>query len=209
MSPQAKIAAYTGFMSESKHQSADPALQEALRTVLSRHPDGLPEHSLLLELDRLGVLGLPPEWSDSPALFDVHFRLFHALYHLQARLWESGDGHLEIDPVCIRLGPWRAGRSALTEPDPLRAWYLDDENRTRTTAEDLDEMLGRFWSRLNAPGERQQALALLGLTDPVDELTIRRRFRELAMAHHPDRGGDTARFQELQQAIKALKPVRN
>ena len=203
------MAAYTGFMSESKHQNSDPALRDTLQSILTEYPDGLPEHNLLLELDRLGALGLPGEWSDSAALFDVHFRLFHALYHLQAQLWESGEGHLEIDPVCIRLCPWRPGRSALTEPDPLRAWYLDDENRVRTTTDDLDEMLGRFWARLNAPGERQEALALLGLADPVDELTIRRRFRELAMTHHPDRGGDTARFQELQRAIKALKPARN
>jgi len=45
---------------------------------------------------------------------------------------------------------------------------------------------------------------ILGLPRTATADEIKRAYRRLASQHHPDRGGDTARFQELQQAYEVL-----
>jgi|ERR1700731_1008159 len=52
------------------------------------------------------------------------------------------------------------------------------------------------------------ALNALGLPPGATEAEIKERWRRLAMANHPDRGGDTAMFQELKRHYEnALKRV--
>jgi curved DNA-binding protein CbpA len=51
-------------------------------------------------------------------------------------------------------------------------------------------------------------LATLGLSDPVDNDKIRQRYRELAMKHHPDRGGDQALLQDINRALQTLLPKK-
>lgn len=46
--------------------------------------------------------------------------------------------------------------------------------------------------------------AILGLTRQASDEEIKRAFRKLAMKHHPDRGGDQARFQEINEAYNTL-----
>lgn len=58
---------------------------------------------------------------------------------------------------------------------------------------------------LRASGcERTAALAVLGLAEPTDWPAIRRRYRELAGRHHPDRGGEAGRLQEIHAALRIL-----
>lgn len=38
----------------------------------------------------------------------------------------------------------------------------------------------------------------------MDDLTIKRHYRRLAMRHHPDRGGDKAQLQIINAAMEAL-----
>ncbi len=47
-------------------------------------------------------------------------------------------------------------------------------------------------------------LARLGLSYDAGEEDIKRRFRELAKIHHPDVGGDAARFIELMRGYEEL-----
>lgn len=44
----------------------------------------------------------------------------------------------------------------------------------------------------------------LGIDRTADPETIKRAYRKLAAQHHPDRGGDTHRFQEIQAAYDTL-----
>jgi len=46
--------------------------------------------------------------------------------------------------------------------------------------------------------------SILGVPKTASADDIKRAYRKLAMQHHPDRGGDQARFQEVQQAYDVL-----
>ncbi len=166
---------------------------------------GMSEFELIQKL-RLNKTAnfIAAEFSDNLALFQSHFLLFHHLYHLQSQLWSEQQGNLEISPLKIRLSLYRKGENHLQRHDPLRDYYLEPDNLNNTTAEDIDNMLDDFWRRYLSPAERESALRVLGLQDPVDDKTIKLSYRKLAMEHHPDRGGDKERLQSINEAIRFL-----
>jgi curved DNA-binding protein len=45
---------------------------------------------------------------------------------------------------------------------------------------------------------------ILGVTKSSSQDEIKKAYRKLAMKHHPDRGGDSAKFQEIQNAYETL-----
>lgn len=45
---------------------------------------------------------------------------------------------------------------------------------------------------------------ILGVADTASDDEIKKAYRSLAMKHHPDRGGDQAKFQEIQEAYAVL-----
>ncbi len=51
----------------------------------------------------------------------------------------------------------------------------------------------------------QVHLEALGLTAPVTEEQIKKRFKDLAKLHHPDKGGDSSIFIEILDAYEKLK----
>lgn len=166
---------------------------------------GISEYELMqkLRLDKTAGFVIS-DFGDNLSLFQSHFLLFHNLYHLQIQLWSKQQGNLEISPVKIRLLDYREGMSRLQQHDELQSYYLDADNLKHTTAEDIESMLDNFWRHYLSPAGRQAALRDLGLKDPVDDKTIKKSYRKLAMQHHPDRGGDTQRLQALNEAIRAL-----
>jgi hypothetical protein len=181
-------------------------LARTLQEILESHAEGVSEHELLRRLQGLRLPEFPPHlFKDSLALFRAHFLLFHALYRLDEELQRRRSGALRIAPLRIRLRPFADPAGAqLGRADSLRAYYLDLGNLSGVRAADVDRLLGEFWVRYCAREQRVSALAVLGLTDPVDAAAIKRRYRRLAMALHPDRGGDTTRFQALQEAMDML-----
>lgn len=54
------------------------------------------------------------------------------------------------------------------------------------------------------PPTREQAAAALGVAPSADPEACKRAYRRLAREHHPDVGGDPARFQALQRAYERL-----
>lgn len=90
----------------------------------------------------------------------------------------------------------------------MRAYYLDLSHLYETGEAEVNTWLGAFWEAFHRHDRRKEALQVLGLTDPVDNASIRQRYRQLVMCHHPDRGGDTHRLQLLNAAITTLLPAK-
>lgn len=195
-------------------QVTDPdAFVNLLRDILSLHPAGLSEYDLLQRLrqdtagEATGIELGTGRCDDSHNLFRTHFLLFHHLYRLREQLVGERTGDLDIHTLCIRWLPPRAGDGQqLGQADPLRAYYLDLNNLVNTTREDVDQMLGRFWSRFSRDDRRHEALATLDLPADADEESIRQQYRRLAMRHHPDRGGDAGQLQAINAAMAILLP---
>jgi hypothetical protein len=189
-------------------QSSHPFIV-AITEALANNPEGLSEYHLIRDLHDEGYFGdLGPPPASPHALFCAHFQLFHALYRLRDHLWQTQKGHLEIDTLKIRLLPYQPESRALCTPDVLRDYYLDLSNLEMTTEQDVHELIASFWTRLQRRDQRASALAELGLSDPVDDETIKKTYRHLAMEHHPDRGGDKERLQAVNRAVGVLlKPI--
>ena len=45
---------------------------------------------------------------------------------------------------------------------------------------------------------------VLGVPTDASEDAIKKAFRKLASQHHPDKGGDTTKFQQIQEAYETL-----
>lgn len=186
--------------------SALAELEEDVLRLLSVNPEGLGEYQMLkqLEADAVGPFS-ELVFDDSLVLFGHHFLLYHLLYRLAARVSRERTASLEISALCIRLGAYVAPRNDLPHGrDPMAEYYLDWQNYEAMNREELHKMIGAFWSGHDARAGRRDALAVLGLCDPVSDDVIKQRYRRLAQDWHPDRGGDTERLQNLNAAMSTL-----
>lgn len=177
-----------------------------LQEVLHAHPAGLSEFELIKQLQTNKETGFESDClKDNLALFQTHFFLFHNLYQLSNRLSQQGEWRLSISALCIQLTPVSGDNTQELAPtDPLREYYLDLNNLENTDAEDIEALLNQFWQYFLRNDERRDALGVLELKDPVDWPAIKTRHRQLAMQHHPDRGGDEKRLQEINAAMHLL-----
>lgn len=185
-------------------------LEENVLQALESRPAGMSEYELLQQLrDSHHQQFRDTDYHDQHALFNIHFMLFHILYRLRGKLLDEGGRYLDICPLKIRILPCReTSSSELSEHDPLQEYYLNLDNMEQTDAAGVEAMLQDFWQRFLGNGQRERALKILGLEDPVEESAIRRRYRRLVMQHHPDRGGNTADLQALNAALACLLPER-
>lgn len=193
-----------------------PLCMKELLGLLRRFPAGISEWALLKELQREHVAGFRElDLTEPLALYRSHFLLFHCLYRLRDELCRMGGERLQIHCLRIVLYPGPAesaagGRSAVARrADPLQAFYLDLANLDAVDAAQVEAMLSDFRYRLQEPdGRRARALEVLGLDASAGREEIRRRYRQLAQRHHPDRGGDTATLQRLNEAMMVLAARR-
>ncbi len=95
------------------------------------------------------------------------------------------------------------------------AFYAQLNNFTLYEESDLDRMTKDFWSsvqrfRTTAHGSLKEALQQFGWADEQelgrsDMTELRRRFLQLSLQHHPDRGGQDQAFILLQTHYRQLK----
>ncbi|PLY14720.1 MAG: molecular chaperone DnaJ [Sedimenticola sp.] len=183
-----------------------PELQQLIYGILSGHPQGLSEFDLLKRLQVELQQGFPADlFKESHAMFQAHFLLFHALYQLDEALAHSSGEGVAIDVLNICLRPAAGANGLPVCSDPLRDYYTNLDNLHQTSADEVEDLLGQFWVRYFANERRSQALEVLGLVDPVSPDEITRRYRQLAMQHHPDRGGEGEQFTQLQEAMSLLR----
>lgn len=183
-------------------------LFEQVRTLVESSPDGLSEHALIKMLRDDPDCILPGgSLSDPVTLYRVHFLVFHALYHLRDRYRESREANLFIGPLLICREPYETGEAGLATNDGLRRFYLDLDN-LEASREEIEDLLARANQFLVSDSERAEALRTLELDECASRDDIRRRFRELAMRHHPDRGGDSESFKRICAAMELLTEAR-
>lgn len=185
------------------------ALANRVLDIVESNPQGLSEYTLINALRAAGVPAFQVSLcGDKLVLFRVHFLLFHVLYTLRERLWQERQSLLEIGPLKIVLHPHgteAARNHHLDRRDPLREYYLNPDHLDNTSTEEVTKLLDGFWLRSGCDPHRRHALDVLGLRDPVDIKTIRRRYRRLVMRHHPDRGGQTHYLQSINAAMAYLR----
>ncbi len=183
-------------------------LQLSIYDILQQYPAGISEYELLKALEAQQQMGGEQGVYDSDlTLFQCHFLLFHCLYRLRDKLLIADDP-VDVKIHCLEIALLPMAGSNATVParhDPLRDYYLDLINLKMATAAEIASLLNRFWQRYVAADARTQALENLGLADPVSYDEIRAQYRRLVMEHHPDRGGEKLKLQQINRAMSQLK----
>lgn len=180
--------------------------------TLKQHPNGFSEYTLIQDIESAGLFGVLSAQSDL-ALFQKHFLTMNALYQLQNILWEEESLYLSISALNIHLQARGSGiteASATTLPEQsrneaLKSYYLDWSHFTEADEASVIKLLNSFWERFINPEQRNQALAILEITEQnPDKASIKRQFRQLAAKHHPDKGGDPTTFIKIREAYEVL-----
>ena len=191
-------------MSETEH-CHNPLLAPLL-TLLQEAAASYKVHELLAALRQQGAI--PTLAGDEQLqLFRVNFLIMNALYQLQAELYEEG-WWLVISTLDIRLEPLVGSSEAnhgFALGENLRSYYLDWQVFWQTDRAEVEALLNRFWRAYDGEGHKAEALALFELNEGTSQEAIRRRWRELALQHHPDRGGNAETFIRIRWAWEVLR----
>ena len=185
------------------------------------------------EFDLIALLKRPPyslfdedALRDPLMLFQTHFLVFHALYKLQIKWRESGEGRLDIHTTKILLRddiqpqniPLQnkdatQAQTHLAGLDPLASYYLNLDNLKGTSEADVAALLDDFWrqmagQKLGVPNtkDRDKACDVLKL-DKQDILTLnslKAHYRKALLKVHPDWGGNVEEAQQVIQAYRVL-----
>lgn len=152
--------------------------------------------------------------SDTQALFETHFILFHCLYLIREE-WHKHT-ELEIYTLEIKAKPRTtdldnaAHVNALQAQDPLASYYLDWSNFTETTQQNVEQLLNDFWSRMTGSTRKRQSMALdeawqqLELAPTSDMGEVKRQYRKRVHQCHPDKGGSVSEMQAIQVAYQRI-----
>lgn len=100
--------------------------------------------------------------------------------------------------------PYLGTKQGLEQNDPLYEYYSDLSNLEVMDEAQVRQLLDGFWQQIEQREHRQEALETLGLGDPVDNATIKKTYKRLAMIHHPDRGDSGERLQAIHTAMNRL-----
>ncbi|MCG8668989.1 MAG: DnaJ domain-containing protein [Pseudomonadales bacterium] len=196
-------------MEKVSHSLQNPFIQDALR-LLKKEPGELKIYDLLAGLDQQ-LLGKLVDTDDfNLKTFRKNFWLMNALYQLQAQLVDD-DVYLSIGQVSVGIVP--GGSVAYQHlvdhsEHRVRDYYLDWNNYHGTDTEAVDKLLKQFWDRYYSVDQIGDALRILGVDNRELKPSwqeIQTCYRQLARTHHPDRGGESAKFIEVREAYEVLK----
>ena len=185
--------------------NANPLIAPLL-VLLQRADGSYKVHELMAVLRQQGAIPVLAD-DEQLQLFRVNFLIMNALYQLQAELYEEG-WWLVISSLDIRLEPLAdtpEASHAFAVGDNLCSYYLDWQVFWQTDRAEVEALLNRFWRAYDGEGHKAEALALFELNEGASQEAIRRRWRELALQHHPDRGGDAETFIRIRWAWQCLR----
>ncbi|MFM5428060.1 DNA-J related domain-containing protein [Aeromonas veronii] len=189
-------------MSEANHNP----LIAPLLVLLQQAAGSYKVHELMAALRQQGAIPVLAD-DEQLQLFRVNFLIMNALYQLQAELYEEG-WWLVISTLDIRLEPLAENlqtNHGFALGENLRSYYLDWQVFWQTDRAEVEALLNRFWHAYDGEGHKAEALALLELNEGASQEAIRRRWRELALQHHPDRGGNAETFIRIRWAWEVLR----
>lgn len=189
--------------------------EQALWQILALEPEGIQEFDLIKRLQAPPYCCLDHTDLVQPIrLFQTHFALFHFLYQMRNHWLDLEKGCLEIVSTHIRLLPYQAHQSSIELHDPLVDYYLDWQNYTNTSSEDVELMLDQFWKRFDdyytAPAplsdeDYRSACKLMDVSVPFSLAELKQQYRKLMHHHHPDKGGQLEQCQAIEHAYRQLK----
>ncbi len=176
--------------------------------ILREHQGPISEYDLMCALENSGVQFPIVADTKDLELFRKHFFLKNALYQLQLDLFQEGI-YVRIGLLDISLEPisHESSSNELSEQGEtkLRTFYLDWSNYANTGDEDVKKLLQSFWERYFALDQYGNALNVLGLTSECQWLDIQSEYRRQVALHHPDKGGEKAKFIEIREAYETLR----
>ncbi|MFT6733794.1 MAG: hypothetical protein ACJAS9_001988 [Polaribacter sp.] len=200
--------------------------QQILLDYLESKPSYIKEFDLMTDLSEdLGVEhGFFSDLGKSPSLFKKHFFLFHHLYLLSEVLLPSGR-LLEISALSIKLivseqssvhPEKKTKKKQLSESCAvtdsvsieLKTFYLE-KNNLYLPDKEVQELLELFWKKYLSLDKKTDAIKCLGLQDlnNLSRSQIKRRYNQLAIQFHPDKGGDNIKFMQIKEAYEQLKAL--
>jgi len=167
----------------------------------------------------------------SLSLFHKHFLLYRRLWvfddelrhNTGERLWIRGIRATLLAPPPHGACAWldeATGRYCLARtestlcgsheggvPDlnSLKSYYLDWSHLTDMTEEGVQDLVQGFFRWLGRRPAVTEALVALGLRADATPAQAKRRWKQVSLEHHPDRGGDQAQFQRFSAAWAVLK----
>jgi len=148
------------------------------------------------------------------SMFRSHFLIFNALYRLQLKTHIHRQYDLDINSLLITLTPtsdntannqFSTSNNKPGRYSALSLFYLDYKQVMQTTEQDVNRLLDSFWKHYFNDDQKQKALGVLELSEPVTSHDIKQQYRRLAMKHHPDRGGDADKLVAIHQAKQCLE----
>lgn len=169
----------------------------------------LSEYELLQQVRQHPLLETLATENADLQLFRQHFVLMNSLYQLRAILWPF-HYELNISALAITLTAHdESGQTSSSEAidryDALASYYLDWQVLNETDEDDVERLLNNFWKGFAGIENQDAALAELGLTSEASAEEITRQYRKLALQYHPDRGGNSDKFQKITEAYQQLK----
>ncbi|MFC4655252.1 MULTISPECIES: DNA-J related domain-containing protein [Rheinheimera] len=187
------------------HASCLPELLNHLEALLLQSDQEISEQWLLSQLDAFFPSNERGELNN--LLFQQHFVLYHHLFLLQQQWQQQGIALLWIGYAKVRVFPFSEPSNELpvlwSDQDEKAAYYLDWQNFIAMTDERLTALLDSFWQKLSLYRQNPAFDSVVikdkwHLVENCSVADIKRRYRQLALLLHPDRGGDKADFQSLQ-----------
>lgn len=176
--------------------------------ILKFATDKIGEYDIICQLEEQGIVFPVADDGYNLAMFKKHFMTMNALYNLQQDLVEDGY-YLSITALDIRIEPISESENKQTLIDSaehrVREYYFDWRHLDNTTENEVKELLSNFWEMYSAQDKQAEALLILELDSNASWQDVKLNYRRLATEHHPDKGGNDARFIEIREAYEVLR----
>lgn len=187
-------------------------LENALSLILKQYPEGKSEYEIFSILQQAPYQIFDKTSLSEPLmLFQSHFVLFHCLYQLRADYLSEQIADIDIHTTNIKLLPYQRNKPELSKLDRLQVYYLDWNNFSDTSEQDVAILLDNFWSSMsgrNTPIDTNKVEAAYEYFDlPMnsDLRQVKTIYHKYQHLHHPDKGGDKNISQQIEANFKCLK----